>query len=347
MRRATSLFLLTLFISLAAQAAPPERDSAVVVMYHHVGDERYPSTNVRLDQFEAHLDFLQQEGFQVWPLARIVAALQAKEKLPDKTIAITFDDAYKSVYSEAFPRLKARHWPFTVFVSSDYIDKGFSNYMNWDQMREMAPHGASYGNHSRSHDHLTQHHEKENSKQWHQRISDDLSYAQQRLEEELGKPLKILAYPYGEYDLELAELVAQLGFVAFGQQSGPVGRYSDRRFLPRFPINEAYGDLSSLKLKLLSLALPVSETIPLDPVTTNATPHLKLTIAPSAARLSQLTCYASGQGKIHLEWLDRRENRVEISANRPLPKGRSRYNCTAPSAEADRYFWFSHPWLVK
>ncbi len=346
----TLLFLLFAWlIALPTQvaAAPLQRDSAVVLMYHHVGDGRYPSTNIRLEQFDSHLEFLAQEGFQVWPLARIVARLQAKQPLPDKTIAITFDDAYKTVYSEAYPRLKARGWPFTVFVSSDYIDKKYSNYMSWDQMREMHTHGASYGNHSSSHDHLTRHHERENSAQWRQRITEDLRDAQQRLEQEFGETLKIVAYPYGEYDLPLAELVAELGFVAFGQQSGPVGHYSDMRFLPRFPVNEAYGNLKSLKTKLLSLALPVIDAQPLDPVTRDPTPRLTLTFGPSEAHLSQLACYASGQGRIDLEWIDPTQRRVEISTSRPLPKGRSRYNCTAPSPETGRYFWFSHPWIVK
>ncbi len=341
------LALLITTAALPAHATTPQRDSAVVLMYHHVGDERYPSTNIRLAQFESHLEFLAQEGFQVWPLARIVAHLQARKMLPDKTVAITFDDAYKTVYSEAYPRLRARGWPFTVFIASDYIDKRFSNYMSWEQMREMQPHGASYGNHSRSHDHLIRYHEGESPRQWRQRIKDDLNHAQRRLQEELGETLKIFAYPYGEYDLELAQLVAGLGLVAFGQQSGPAGHYSDMRFLPRFPVNEAYGDLTNLKTKLLSLALPVTETAPLEPVTTERQPRLRLTIAPGSARLSQLACYASGQGEIDVKRLEGEPHRIEIRAKRPLPRGRSRYNCTAPSGEPGRYFWFSHPWLVR
>ncbi len=346
-----TLLLIALILSLVATSAMATeklRDSAIVLMYHHVGDERYPSTNIRLEQFEAHLDFFQREGFRVWPLARVVEKLRAGEPLPDKTVAITFDDAYKTVYSEAFPRLKARGWPFTVFVSSDYIDKRYANYMSWEQMRRMEPFGASFGNHSRSHGHLIDIAEGETTAQWRARMKEEIGYAQRRLESELTQTVKMFAYPYGEYDLALAEIVAELGFVGFGQQSGPAGRYADFRFLPRFPVNEAYGDLDGgLKTKLLSLALPVVRAEPLDPVTTEPKPRLVLTLANSPARLTQLACFASGQGKIDIEWLDPSRQQVAVTPRRPIPVGRSRYNCTAPSNERGRYFWFSHPWLRK
>ncbi len=74
--------------------------SAVAVMYHHVGEDRYPTTSVRLDQFEAQLKFLQENNFQVWPLAKTIEQLRHGKALPDKTIALTMDDGYLNVYMQ-------------------------------------------------------------------------------------------------------------------------------------------------------------------------------------------------------------------------------------------------------
>lgn len=317
--------------------------SAVVFMYHHFGNERYPSTNIKLAQFDAQIEYLQKESFNIWPLEKILGHLEKNQPIPDKTIAITMDDAYRSVYNEAYPRLKKLGWPFTVFVSTDYIDKKFSNYMSWEQMREMENHGASYGNHSRSHDYLIRLKPGEDNSTWRQRVTKDLQYAQQRLNEELNHVLPVLAYPYGEYNLALMEIASELKLVAMGQQSGPIGKWSDRRFLPRYPMAEAFANMNSFKTKANSLALPVKSATPLNPSTKETRPRLIVTLAESDARLKQLACYASGQGKIKVEWLN--EHRFAVQANSNLPAGRSRYNCTAPSKEAGRYYWFSQLWI--
>ncbi|MFC1750094.1 polysaccharide deacetylase family protein [Pseudomonadota bacterium] len=321
----------------------PVQESAVVLMYHHFGDDRYRSTNIKLDQFDTQLDYLQQEGFNVWPVDKILHHLDNDQPLPNKTIAITMDDAYRSVYSEAYPRLKELGWPFTVFVSTDYIDKKYSNYMTWEQMQEMEAHGASYGNHSRSHDYLIRFKEGEDQKSWRKRIKSDLQHAQQRLNKELTKVLPILAYPYGEYDLPLTEIVSELNLIAMGQQSGAIGKHSDKRFLPRFPMAEAFAEMTSFKTKINSFALPVVKAEPTEPKTEETQPRLTVTVAKSDARLKQLACYASGQGKIKIEWLS--ENQFTVQAVSDLPAGRSRYNCTAPSKEAGRFYWFSQPWI--
>ena len=87
------LFLLLMIYggtSCAALAA----DYATVLMYHRFGEDRYPSTNIRIEQFESHLDMLASGGYHIWPLSKIVDHLQQGLDMPDKTIAITIDDAY-------------------------------------------------------------------------------------------------------------------------------------------------------------------------------------------------------------------------------------------------------------
>jgi len=326
--------LATTNTSMAAQ------NSAVALMYHHFGESRHPSTNIRLDQFEQQLQFLDQNGFQVLSLNTVLKALQNKQPIPDKSVVITMDDAYRSIYSEAYPRLKQRGWPFTVFISSDYIDKKYSNYMTWQQMREMEQHGASFGNHSRSHVHLIRHLENETEAAWQQRIRDDINYAQQRLHDEFENPINVIAYPYGEYNLAVANITQQLGLIGMGQHSGAIGPASDFRFLPRFPMNENFGEMDGFKNKIMSLAMPLLETPQIDPVITETQPTLSVKLSQP---LTQLTCYASGQGKIQVQWQD--ETSFTAQANSDLPAGRSRYNCTAPATETGRFFWFSQLWI--
>ncbi len=341
--------------AVAAEGAEGAADSAVVFMYHRFGEDRYPSTSIRLEQFEAHLDYLAEHDYRVWPLARIVETLRRGEPLPERTVAITVDDAYASVYEEAYPRLKERDWPMTVFVATDPVDAGRSGYLTWEQMREMRDSGlVDFANHSASHDYLVRREageEEVRSEAWEARMRRDVERAQRRLQAELGETAntdpKLYAYPYGEYNTRLAEILTDKGYYAFGQHSGAIGGVDDRRALPRFALNEQYGGLEEFALRARSLPLPVAEAAPFDPVLDgNNPPRLEVTLADDdAVATEQLSCFAGGQGRIDLEWLDDGQARFAVAAPEPLGPGRSRYNCTAPHRDQDRYFWFSRLWL--
>jgi len=319
---------------------------AVVFMYHRFGESEYPATSIRLAQFDAQLKWLRRERFHVWPLSRIVDHLIAGKPIPDRTVAITVDDAYLSVYREAFPRLRRYRWPFTVFVSTDAVDEHLPAYMSWDQMREMQRYGASYANHSASHDHLLERRPGDTDAQWRKRVSADIEHAQTRIREELGSGSHLFAYPYGEFDPELADLVAGLGYTAFGQESGAIGPYADRRALPRYPMSESYADLEQFATKAVSLPLPVAEVRPWDPVVAaGPSPRMEIRLADSDAVLEELACYGVKQEVLEIQWLDRTQRRFAVQGSEPVPPGRSRYNCTAPSAASGRYYWFSHPWF--
>ena len=93
-------------------------NSAAVLMYHRFAEPAHPSTNIRIDQFEAHIEELKSGPYTVVPLADVVAAMTGGKPLPDRAVAITIDDAYLSVYTEAWPRLQAAGFPFTVFVAT-------------------------------------------------------------------------------------------------------------------------------------------------------------------------------------------------------------------------------------
>ncbi len=319
---------------------------ASIFLYHRFGEDRYPSTSVRIEQFESHLQLLADERFQVWPLQRIVDTLKTGREVPHNVVAITVDDAYLSVYKEAYPRLKARGWPFAVFVSTEPVDQKLKGFMTWDQMREMSRNGVTFANHGVTHRHLLKHLPGEDTEAWRKRMAWEIETAQKRLQEELGVTEKYFAYPFGEYDESLANLVADAGYIGFGQQSGPIGMHVDFRALPRFPVAEAYAELTEFRQKAKTVELPVVDVKPWNPkLRSTDAPRLELTLAKRIKRAAELRCYVTGQGLAAIEWLGENYTRLVVQARGSLPKGRSRYNCTAP-AEGGRYYWYSHLWIV-
>jgi biofilm PGA synthesis lipoprotein PgaB len=311
-------------------------DEAVVLMYHRFGEDRYPSTSIRVEQFEAQLEYLTSNGYTVVPLADVLAALRDGVELPDRAVAITVDDAYRSVYEVGYPLLRARGHPFTVFVATDPVDLGQPDYMSWDQMREMAQQGVTFANHGSTHDSLIERRTDEKRDDWLARVRADVETGARRLSEELEPLVGVFAYPYGEYDEAVAAVVAGLGAVAFGQHSGAVGPISDSRALPRFPMAEAFADIDDFAVKVATQPLPVESVEPWDPVTGSRRPRIEVTLA----------CFVSGQGVVAVEWLEPRK-RFAVTPESDLSMGRSRVNCTAPGAHGGRFHWFSHPWVVR
>ncbi len=333
----------SLLLPVSVAMARQEGAQAVIFMYHRFGESRYPSTNITLKQFEEQLEFFDKNNFSVLPLTEIVEALKKNSPLPERSIAITIDDAYLSVYKEAYPRLKAKGYPFTVFVATGVVDEGIPAYMNWQQMAEMQQHGATFANHSQYHDYLVRKKEGESEKAWKERMVNDINGAQKRLVEKLGSAPALYVYPYGEYNLELMKIIKDLGYTAFGQHSGGVSSLNDRAALPRFPVAEAYAEMAAFRTKAFSLAMPVLKQEPVEPVTSNKRPQLTITLAENSANLDQLACYFSAE-KMKIQWLEPGK-RFQIQAGTDLPTGRSRYNCTAPDKKSGRYFWYSQPWL--
>lgn len=253
-------------------------------------------------------------------------------------VALSFDDAYSSVYSNAAPILARLNYPYTLFVNTDTI--GNSGFMTLQQLQELASTGlATIANHSAGHGHLAKKPD-EKVQHWQERVHQSLDGAQTLLEKEFGNAPPMFAYPYGEFDSALEQQMNQRGWLAFGQQSGPVGATSSRTRLPRFPMANAYGQLQGLEHKLLSKALPVpGEDLPDGIVSTNP-PHLQMTL-PSGFTPDKLSCFGSGQGRIKVI---AKAQQANVQAPAAFSSRRFRYNCTYPAGDG-RFYWLSQPWL--
>jgi len=315
---------------------------ATIVMYHRFGEPDYPSTSVTMKQFEAHLALLQSGLYNVLPVPEIVAAMRAGRPLPDRTIGITVDDAYRSVYDKAWPRLKAAGLPFTVFVATAAVDRGAKSYMSWDQIREMQAAGVTIGNHTDTHLHMVTASVQANR--------DAVRRAARRFTAELGAAPRLFAYPYGEASRAARAVVVDAGFdAAFGQHSGVVAGIADRFYLPRFTFNKHYGDLARFRRAVDALPLPVRDITPVDPLLVVNPPAFGFTIDESLGKaglagLGRLACYHSQFGRVDLERLGPR--RIEIRFAAPFKPGRTRLNCTLPGPQG-RWRWFGWQFFTK
>jgi len=329
-----------------AQAAGAAGDEgAAVFMYHRFGEDAYPSTSIQVDQFGAQLDHLAEARHPVVGLVALGAFMDRGQALAPRTVVLTVDDAYRSVFETGFPLLREAGFTFTVFVCSDPVDAGRPAYMSWDQMREMAAAGVTFANHGAAHLHLTDRLDGETEAAHLERVKRDILKGSRRLAEELPAGSLLpgwFAYPYGEYDTAVATWLAEEGVKAFGQQSGAVGAMSDRRALPRFPMAETFADLGEFAVKADSLALPVTGVEPWDPVVFDPLPRLEISLDPNGG-IGAVNCFVSGQGQVPVEWLEA-GLRFRVGPVKPLGPGHSRVNCTARRPDG-RFYWYSHQWL--
>lgn len=309
-------------------------NSAVVIMYHRFAEDRYPSTSIRLDQFEAHLRALSEGGYEVVPLAKVVAALRGGAELPERAVAITIDDAYKSLYEVAWPRFKAAGIPVTLFVNTDAVDAGLSGSLSWHEIREMVGGGLEIGGHGAAHLHMAEQSDEANRA--------DMARSLERIGAELGLRPRLFAWPYGEASAAAIAVAKEFGIeAAFGQHSGIAFPGADMHYLPRFPLNEHYGEIERLRTVIRAMPLPVSDLVPADPLLEANPPPFGFTVAEGVGPLANLSCFASHDGRMVLERIGRR---VEARAARPFPPGRGRINCTMPGEGG--WHWFGYQYVV-
>jgi len=352
LRRVNSRLLwcrLLICVGLASSMELTAATGAVILQYHHVSSETPGITSISPEKFEAHIQTIINQGYQVLPLADIVEPLRDQTAIPDKAVGITFDDAYVNIYENAYPILKRHKLPFTIFVATDYVGVNPNQYLSWAQLREMQLNGATINNHTASHPHLLRQNSGESKRSWRRRVKKEILFAEQALRENLPPSeqdtLKMLAYPYGEYNPEIEEIITGLGYIAFGQQSGAVGYHSDFTVLPRFPLAGDYTDMASFEIKLNTLPLPVNMTRINPLLPENVTrPTLELQFLTAELNLGTLTCFGPG-GRLPIRQID--PQRVLISTETQVPVGRSRYNCTMPYGKTGRFYWFSQLWIRK
>jgi peptidoglycan/xylan/chitin deacetylase (PgdA/CDA1 family) len=316
-----------------------QAEAAVVLIYHRFDDNRYPSTNISLETFRQQLEWFAENRFEVWSASQLVAQIETGEGIPDRVVVITIDDGYRSLLGAAV-LLRQLHYPYSVFVSTKGIDQGAPDLLGWEALRQLCEQGAEILNHAVDHDSLLAQ-PGETVEDRRNRILQQVMGAQRRIDDELPPACRkrIFSYPYGEFDKLAEETLAGAGYTAFGQQSGPVAPWDSPQALPRFPVNEAYSNWPSMRVKLLSLPFPdVLEAS--DSIVIENPPILRLR---HFSRIDDVQCF-DGSGQTLDRGIDDGEYRFR--AAKPLARGRNRYNCTYRSNGGERYHWLSQFWYV-
>ena len=149
-----SIFILLFIIIDSSVQANNIKNSAVVFMYHKFDIPKYPSTNITLDQFEKHLNLFSQSKYNVKSLDYIVDTIINDGNLPNNTIGISVDDADRSFLTTAWPKLKEKGFPVTLFVTTSTINENNKNFLNWNEIRQLKAEGVVIGAHSHTHEHM-------------------------------------------------------------------------------------------------------------------------------------------------------------------------------------------------
>ena len=306
-----------LFIIIFTNQLFAKENSASIFVYHRFGENKYPTTNTTISQFKEHINELIKNNYNVVSIEEIIDAFKNKNDLPEKTIGLTIDDAFLSIYKKAWPILKEKNLPFTIFVSTGSVGVNSKNIMNWSQITEMANSGVTIGHHTKNHFHLVSR-DKET-------IINEIEEANNDFFKNLGFTPGIFAYPYGEYNNEIKQITKKYFKAAFGQQSGVLFNGIDMFDLPRFSMNEEYGNLKRFKFAANSYGLQINNILPTDKTIKNVNPPLLgFTLINNIE--SPIKCYPSHNIKANLTNIG--DKRIEVRFNKNFPKGRTRVNCT-------------------
>lgn len=181
-----------------------------ILMYHDVIAEPEVFFDLTPNAFESQLQSIINNGLTPVSLDQVIQHLRTGLPLPEKPIALTFDDGYIGHYKYVFPLLKKYNIPaaFSVFPAKLDGDIVGRSTLSWEQLKEMAhdplvtivAHGVT--------------HPSDLTKLDDQDLVREVSDSKQRLEEELKVPIKYFTYPAGHYDQRVTQVVANAGYLA-------------------------------------------------------------------------------------------------------------------------------------
>ncbi|MCK5228092.1 MAG: polysaccharide deacetylase family protein [Desulfobulbaceae bacterium] len=265
-----SCFLIVFFLLSLFPFASTASADVVVFIYHRFGEAQYPTTNVDTERFREQMEFLQSEGYHVLPLSALVNSLKEKRPLPEKSVVITIDDGYASVYTEAWPILKSFGYPFTVFLYAKAVEKKYRNFITWEQAQEMHKAGVDIQDHSYSHSRFGSKNPgmsgmpEINEEEYRTWIREDFKRSRKIFLNRMGRLPQYLALPYGEYNSLVHEEVKSLGYDAIlTQDPGPVSEATPLVSIPREPIlGNEWASMHHFKMVLNRVDLPITDTIP-------------------------------------------------------------------------------------
>jgi peptidoglycan/xylan/chitin deacetylase (PgdA/CDA1 family) len=309
----------------------------VTLMYHRFNEPKYPSTNIQMDIFKEQIKIIENSNTIFIDPNNLDKEISAIHKT--KSILLTIDDGFSSFYENAWPYLKNKKIPFILFISTREVGK--NGYMTWDQIREVQKSKIGIiGNHSHTHDYLVDM-DKE-------KINYDIDQSIKIFKKQLGYNPNYFSYPFGEYSLDFINIIKQNFNFAFGQHSGVIDLSKDNFQLPRFPINEKYGDLERFKSVINLLPLYYKNIFPKENYLTdiNNPPKVSVEFFSEQNNLENITCYSNENNKWRKsKTIFENDYKLKILINEKFTTERGRINCSLNDKEGWR--WFGIQFVIK
>jgi len=308
----------------------------LALMYHRFDENKYPSTNIKMEIFKKQIDIIKKNNQKFINLDEFNKKYENPKN--KKKILITIDDAFYSFYDKAWPYLKENKIPFILFVSTEPVGK--YGYMTWDQIKEIEKEDfVTIGNHSHSHSYLVDLNFK--------KFKDDIDESIKIFKDKLGYNPIYFSYPFGEYSLEQKKYISKKFEFAFGQHSGAIDINKDKYELPRFPINEKYGDLKRFEFLINLLPLQFKSIFPKDKFITdeNNPPNMLIEFFEEQKNINNINCFSNEGNKWEKSNIEFNKNKLTIKFREKFNFRRGRINCSLN--DEDGWKWLGFQFTVK
>jgi peptidoglycan/xylan/chitin deacetylase (PgdA/CDA1 family) len=202
-----------------------------IFMYHHVSESSQAKSSENMwispNHFEKQMFFLYQNGFRCLSLLEVVTNWRERKPQPQHSFVLTFDDGFVDNYENALPILKKFGFSPTVFVVVKRVEDGNQYYLSWQEMRELAQNNFILGSHTLNHQKL--------SFLDTMTIKHELRESKKIIEDRLGLPVDLLAYPFGDSNEHIQDAAYEAGYLAAcGVGVGPLSLFN----LWRVPVHE-------------------------------------------------------------------------------------------------------------
>ncbi len=225
-----------------------------ILVYHNFSKTRAEKTTLTENDFDTQMKYLKQNNYHVISLDQLMDFLDYKAPLPEKSVVITFDDAWRSAYDIAVPILIKYGFTATFFIYTDFIGGGKA--LSWNDIKELAKSGFDIQCQTKTHRNLSIPKKNESFEEYFNAIEEEIAYPKKLFQRMLDKDCRYLAYPYGETNNLVIAVLKKYGY----RGAFTLGRESNPFFVDKFSINRVviYGNYDEERFKA---CVPVFQTI--------------------------------------------------------------------------------------
>ena len=311
-------------------------EGVLSIMYHRFDENKYPSTNIQMEVFLKQIQLIKDLNYSFIHPEDFEKNFNIPKK--QKKILITVDDAFQSFYEVAWPFLKENRIPFILFVSTEPV--GNRGYMTWEQIREVEKEKfAVIGHHSHSHEYLI---DKTNED-----FEEDIETANRIFNEKIGYVPSLFSYPFGEYSEFMRNYISKKFTYAFGQHSGVIDVNKEKFQLPRFPINENYGELKRFTSIIKTYPLEYKELLPVEKKLnkSNNPPSFSVEFFKEQKNIKNINCYSNEGNQWEKSNIIFNDTILNINFREAFLPRRGRINCSLN--DDGKWRWFGTQFIVK